>query len=103
MSFKEEDVLNLFRLSKIGITDDRISQVRYKLASTMDMIKQIIEVNCEDTLALSSVIYKSDGLREDHSSHSNTREELFVNLSGDKLAFVKEFHYYVVPKVLNHE
>lgn len=96
----QEEVKKVAKLARLKLTDAEVASYTSQLGNIMEMIDDMLEVNCKGIEPLRSVCEMQPHLREDKITESDLSGELFNNAPGKDAAFAKEIKCFIVPKVI---
>ena len=96
----QEEVRKVAKLARLRLTDAEVVGYTSQLGNIMDMIDDMLEVDCEGVEPLRSVCEMTPHLREDKITESDLSAELFNNAPGKDAQFAKEIKCFIVPKVI---
>lgn len=96
----QEDVKKVAKLARLKLTDSEVTGYTSQLGNIMEMIDDMLEVDCTGVEPLRSVCEMKPHLREDKITASNLSAELFNNAPGKDATFAKEIKCFIVPKVI---
>ena len=96
----QEEVRKVAKLARLRLTDAEVVGYTSQLGNIMDMIDDMLEVDCEGVEPLRSVCEMTARLREDKITESDLSAELFNNAPGKDAQFAKEIKCFIVPKVI---
>jgi aspartyl-tRNA(Asn)/glutamyl-tRNA(Gln) amidotransferase subunit C len=88
------------QLAKFNLEEKDILYFQTQLTSIMEMIDTLTLVNCDNVQPLTSVCHMNQRMREDIVTESDSRAELFANISGKNASMAKEINCFIVPKVV---
>ena len=94
MTIDDKTLENLSKLSKIKIDEKLRNKLREDLNLTINMIDEIIKIDCDQIEELSHPIKDNFNLREDKVVKEINRESL------QKTSNKTEDGFYLVPKVI---
>ena len=86
-----EEVKNIARLARIGLSDEEVPKYQKELSAILDFFKELEVVSTEGVLPMGNITGKSDALREDsvQSMSTTERDALIANMPAVKDGFVK--------------
>ncbi|MFK7973249.1 MAG: Asp-tRNA(Asn)/Glu-tRNA(Gln) amidotransferase subunit GatC [Rickettsiaceae bacterium] len=87
-------------LSKIQLSQEELRPFTQKLTSVMNMIDQLLDVQCNNVQPLRSVFETSQRMRQDNIEVTNIAEDLFKNIPAYEANLAKEIKCFIVPKVV---
>ena len=96
----KEDVKKVAKLAKLAVSEAEIDLYNVQLGNIMEMIDDMLEVDCKGVEPLRSVCEMKSHLREDKITEDNISDQLFMNAPGKDSAFAKEIKCFIVPKVI---
>lgn len=96
----QEDVKKVARLAKLTMSEAETELYTVQLGNIMEMIDDMLEVDCTLIEPLRSVCEMTPNLREDKITETNISNQLFMNAPGKDAAFAKEIKCFIVPKVI---
>ncbi len=96
----KEDVKKVARLAKLNMSEAETELYTVQLGNIMEMIDDMLEVDCDGIEPLRSVCEIKAHLREDKITETDISDQLFVNAPGKDAAFAKEIKCFIVPKVI---
>ncbi len=96
----DKELKKLQILSKLDFSDNELKSFSHKLASVVDMIDRLQEIDCEGVEPLRSVCDMHQRMREDKIEVSDISEDLFKNVPEKGSEIAREVKCFVVPKVI---
>jgi aspartyl-tRNA(Asn)/glutamyl-tRNA(Gln) amidotransferase subunit C len=93
---KYEEVEKIAKLARLNFTSDEINQFTHDIKEIMDMIDELLYVDCSEVSPLTSVCEESQRFRNDIMQIQNITDDLFT--THRQLA--KDTKCFIVPKVV---
>ena len=99
MLYKKE-VLKLAKLAKLRFIDQQIDEFNSQFKSILEMIDQVLDLDCSQIEPLKSISNENLLTRKDEVIEGDLQKELFFNAPGKDAALAKEVNCFIVPKVI---
>ena len=94
MEFDKKSLLNLGKLARISISDDKLNNLSKDLNSILEFVDQLKEIKTDQVDPTSNSLYQKLEVRDDKVDTKNSAEDILEN------APEKEMDFFVVPKVI---
>ncbi len=100
MTISASEIKKLAKLSRLRFSEEEYKHYDGKLTSIIEMVDQILDVDCEGIEPLVSVNDTNLTMREDVEEIGVQIEELFSNAPGKDADLAREVKCFIVPKVM---
>ena len=97
MPLSRDEVLNVARIYRIGLTEEELEQLQRELSDILAQFEVLNELDTEGVEATGFAVPLSMVMREDLSRPSSDREEVMA------AAPVRQGEFFLVPPVLEEE
>lgn len=94
MSIDKETVRKVANLARIEVSEADLDKVLPKMASTLQWVEQLKELNTDNVEPLASVVNINLQLREDVVTDGGIQQKILANAPEESMGF------FVVPKVV---
>ena len=94
MEFDKKSLLNLGKLARISISEDKLNNLSKDLNSILEFVDQLKEIKIDQVDPTSNSLYQKLEVRDDKVDTKNSAEDILEN------APEKEMDFFVVPKVI---
>ena len=94
MEFDKKSLLNLGKLARISISDDKLNNLSKDLNSILEFVDQLKEIKTDQVDPTSNSLNQKLEVRDDKVDTKNSAEDILEN------APEKEMDFFVVPKVI---
>jgi len=100
MTIDITQIKKLARLSRLKFSEEEYENFKGEFSKIMEMIDQIVNIDCDGDEPLISVNDMAARMREDISESEVQIDELLSNAPGKDATLAKEVKCFVVPKVV---
>lgn len=100
MSISDVEVKKIAKLSRLKLSDERVSIIAQELNNIESLISDVKDIDCDDVEPLCSVHDSNQIFREDIVKQEVSCDEILANSPGSTGNFSREVKFFIVPKVV---